>query len=1062
MAITLILTLTFLAGQGSVIDAKDVRSTALASLFANDEAILSNNIHKFVEQLGNLPVEQRFEQLSLWVLPSSQRSGFRTDAEFLQTDPVPGSVDKVAEATHEGILSPCFALIRTAEQSGKLGELRQRLESIPDPAEPHQLRAKLALLLMVQSAQHNEEAALEVCNRLVQLVRVRGENLDGQWWPETLALAWGMQEIQNRTELLELAVSIYDTQIGHSNFSGNRAWDTFVAGSYARLQIETSPELQSSDSKSSFGTWQSASIIAAITRGCGSPTERWISAGATVHKATGHENDCLYFPVPLTGDFEINCDVSGFNYREAQVTYHGFYATPNWRLNEAELGGIRDVTLKQLNPPITHPDTWMTCRIAVKDGLCRHFISGRLIHERTMSGDSFPWLALRSYRLSRGSVRNLMLTGTPSIPDHVAMIQDQELNGWFSYFAEPVADPSHQHGWLCKPATDGNWELSHPLAPALSGTDTESLLLYHRPMMEDGVIEYEFFCEPGTLMVHPAIDRQTFLIEPDGVKTHWITDGKYQRLELLPENKAVSDAPTANGPVRLLPKAWNKVTLSIRGDDVEINLNGESIFRTSLNESSRRQFGLFHFVDRSQVRVRNMRWTGEWSKSIDPDIFPPASLPDVAAIDKIAEKFPKSYHYDFRDGSLPGAAFVRKKGMINVIHEGVRLECSSDGPWQQTDLSVSLEIGGDFDLRASFRDLEFSAKGNLGAQFMATMARTGQEIRIARNRWDDGPEMMKFQTGSSKVHGRWEYADTWTRLASPEGVFRLVRISDKLHYLFAESETSGFRLLHTDRVGTENLRLGDTSLSVFAHKSGTVKCVWTGLDIRAEQLSGTALLNTADILSKLNAERAKLPVHRIFDFEKAAPELNDFDFDPDETIWSEANKGLVMKATGQAAWTASLLGSRQPLDGDFDVTLNVGETDLILPADGQFSTLMWQVQQLENDRTRFASMFRRTPTEYKAIAQQHRTLPDGRHDYTWHGDVPVNSVASLRIARRGKVYTMLLRPVDAPQDEVVHQTEHAAGPIVLHTLLHSGAFGKDSRVLLRSIEIHAAQYWTPE
>ena len=500
----------------------------------------------------------------------------------------------------------------------------------------------------------------------------------------------------------------------------------------------------------------------------------------------------------------------------------------------------------------------------------------------------------------------------------------------------------------------------------------------------------------------------------------------------------------------------------MKGDEVRIGLNGELIFKTILDESNRRQFGLFHFADQSSVRVRNMHWTGEWPKSMDAATFPPTVRPDVATIDKAVERLPQSYDHDFCNSNLPRGAFVRKNGTIEATGEGVTTECSSEGNWKQTDLSVSLEIGGDFDLQASFKDLTYSAKGNLGAQLMATLANSGQEIRIARNRWDDGPEMMKFQIGSTKVNGRWEYSDTWTKLASREGVFRMVRMSDQLHFLFAESETSGFRILHTEKVGKENLRLGDTSLSVFSQKVGTVKCLWTSLRIRAERLSGSALLNTKEILTTLNAEREKLPVHRVFDFEKAAPSLRDFYFDSDETTWSQANKGLTMKATGQAEWTASLLGSRQPINGDFDVTLNVGETDLIVPAEGQFSTLMWQVQQLENDRTRFASMFRRTPTDYKAVAQQHRTLPDGRHDYSWHGDVPVNSVASLRIARRGKVYTMLLRPVDATQDEVVHQTEHAVGPIVLHTLLHSGATGKDSRVLLKSIEIHAEQYGTPE
>ena len=39
------------------------------------------------------------------------------------------------------------------------------------------------------------------------------------------------------------------------------------------------------------------------------------------------------------------------------------------------------------------------------------------------------------------------------------------------------------------------------------------------------MIEYEFFYDPDKAMVHPMLDRFTFLLEPEGVKLHWLTDG---------------------------------------------------------------------------------------------------------------------------------------------------------------------------------------------------------------------------------------------------------------------------------------------------------------------------------------------------------------------------------------------------------------------------------------------------------------------------------------------------------------------------------------------------------
>ncbi len=126
-----------------------------------------------------------------------------------------------------------------------------------------------------------------------------------------------------------------------------------------------------------------------------------------------------------------------------------------------------------------------------------------------------------------------------------------------------------------------------------------------------------------------------------------------------------------------------------------------------------------------------------------------------------------------------------------------------------------------------------------------------------------------------------------------------------------------------------------------------------------------------------------------------------------------------------------------------------------------YSALMWQIQEQGNDGNRSASMFMRTQASYKMTAQQHKRLPDGSDDYTWNGDLPVKNISSLRLTRQAKVYAMLARQKDSKQDELIHQTEHFDGPILLHCLLHTGAIGKKSRVLLKSIEVHAEVYNRP-
>ena len=67
--------------------------------------------------------------------------------------------------------------------------------------------------------------------------------------------------------------------------------------------------------------------------------------------------------------------------------------------------------------------------------------------------------------------------------------------------------------------------------PHLAGSFAESLLRYHRPMLEDGMIEYEFYYRPGESHCHPALDRLAFLLDPAGVRVHWITDDRYDRTD---------------------------------------------------------------------------------------------------------------------------------------------------------------------------------------------------------------------------------------------------------------------------------------------------------------------------------------------------------------------------------------------------------------------------------------------------------------------------------------------------------------------------------------------------
>ena len=136
-------------------------------------------------------------------------------------------------------------------------------------------------------------------------------------------------------------------------------------------------------------------------------------------------------------------------------------------------------------------------------------------------------------------------------------------------------------------------------------------------MLDDGAVEYEFFYDPDKSLVHPMLGRLTFLLEPEGVKLHWLTDGFNEHSEKRFDN-AVDEPSCRRGPSRwpLKPKAWNRVRLAVAGDVVKLALNGVEIYERPIESTNQRQFGLFHFTDRTEARVRSMTYAGAWPKKL--------------------------------------------------------------------------------------------------------------------------------------------------------------------------------------------------------------------------------------------------------------------------------------------------------------------------------------------------------------------------------------------------------------------------------------------------------------
>jgi hypothetical protein len=210
-------------------------------------------------------------------------------------------------------------------------------------------------------------------------------------------------------------------------------------------------------------------------------------------------------------------------------------------------------------------------------------------------------------------VRNLRITGDPQIPEELNLSTLPDLTGWVSYYDEPLTGDNR--AWEKR-----GEEIIARAFTDLPGSKQESVLQYHRPMLEDGEIEYEFFYEPGKAATHPALDRLVLLLDPDGVKLHWLTDAQHDRTGLAPDNVIV-EPENRRGPTELplRPREWNCVKLTLAGDTITIRVNGELVYERELERTNQRSFGLFHYADETEVRVRDVTYRGAWPRTLPGD-----------------------------------------------------------------------------------------------------------------------------------------------------------------------------------------------------------------------------------------------------------------------------------------------------------------------------------------------------------------------------------------------------------------------------------------------------------
>jgi hypothetical protein len=330
----------------------------------------------------------------------------------------------------------------------------------------------------------------------------------------------------------------------------------------------------------------------------------------------GHNEDYLAFRVPLRGDFEVTADLLLQGWAEAHVLYGARRIDLSHDRKQVQVVQTARHDHRQIT--ITPPfkpglPRQYKYKLAVKDGVFTMSADDRVLHTERVGPNADPWLMLHTFFQNTSEVRNLKITGSPTVPDAIDLTGDDDLAGWRPYVGDMWAKRGEEmfHGGAKPELEEGK--------PAPPRGQPENALFYHRPMLEDGAVEYEFYHDPDKCLVHPTLDRLVFLLEPDGVKLHWLTDGPHERTGTPIDN--VADEPKhRRGPSKLVlkPHAWNTARLEVVGDTVKVSVNGTMVYERPIEATNQRFFGLFHYTDRTEARVRGVIYRGAWAKELPP------------------------------------------------------------------------------------------------------------------------------------------------------------------------------------------------------------------------------------------------------------------------------------------------------------------------------------------------------------------------------------------------------------------------------------------------------------
>ena len=602
---------------------KDIK---MSSNYGDNEI---SNWADIAKRIRSKPADQRYETLKEWTLPKSDRQNVRFVSAWAEpqgkelADFYVPEVRDLPESSMPGLHCNFLDLIDAASKAGKMDDLESSVKDLNTKKYPDIEALKICIAIKTKDPAAKEMARKYADNYLERskAKRDRSDRINAYW----------CEHLVYRMLMQNLPADAYDIYESH------------------RKRIFEFRELDGDAidaARRDYEVMRATMLDAKLEPGSIAPLVHWstrkpretapqpwtVCDNNQLTQLSGSRAETFWLNYPLKGDFKFSCEALSTGY--PGVSFGGVRVGAMRRQGggnfQVSAIGNRDAISRRSRTRIPS-GKYGKLTVEVAQGMLKYSFDDHLLYEEKLV-DTYPWLFLHSKTDGFAVWRNPVFESQPEIAQEVQLVIGDRMEGWlctgetqvdFRIDAEPKPKPKKKEDEDEEDETEEpepkkyDWHATDGVLFGRANEDanpeSDSYLQYYRPMADGEQFTYEFLYEPGKKMANPLIGAVIIGLV-DGEKAQELMRGDSE-LGDYPTYANILDSPHAIDPVKLKSGDWNQVSLKIAGENAEVTVNGDLVWRRPLAKLTYLYPGIQKFKTQS-AEMRKLVIKGDWPSEL--------------------------------------------------------------------------------------------------------------------------------------------------------------------------------------------------------------------------------------------------------------------------------------------------------------------------------------------------------------------------------------------------------------------------------------------------------------